>query len=295
MNINEAVSYGKDLLLSVFEADLVDLDQEEKKREALSNVYIMLSHILKKSIPQVKFNSSEELKGKELELFNSYLERRLSMEPVQYIVGETEFWSIPFYVGKGVLIPRQDTETLISEFKKYFKDTEKNYEFLDIGCGTGCIGISLLKIFPNSKVTFIDKDPTALEYTKKNLKRHNLLERSKVILSDLFKELKDSDKFDAIVSNPPYIPENQLKSLSIQITLFEPINALRAGKDGLEFYRTFASESEKFLKANAPLFLEIGYNQADEVKNLFAASAWSHSEVFVDLGKNPRVFLARKN
>ena len=293
MIIKDAIDYGQGLLLSVFEADVTGLDQEEKQREALSNVYIMLSHILKKSIPQIKFNSSEKLTNNEITLFNSWLERRLSMEPVQYIVGETEFWSMPIYVGKGVLIPRQDTETLVYEIKKYFKDSNKPYNFLDMACGSACIGISLLNIFPNSIVTFIDKDPVALEYAQKNINRHNLLSRSKITHSDMFKNLPTENKFDAIVSNPPYIPENELKSLSMQITLFEPIEALRAGRDGLDFYRIFANESDRFLKANAPLFLEIGYNQAEEVKDIF--KSWSHSEIFMDLGKNPRVIVAKKD
>jgi release factor glutamine methyltransferase len=300
MTINEAVTYGKDLLLSVFEADLPELDCEEKHREAVNNVYIMLSHILKKSIPQLKFDSSAELKDPDLNLFNSWLERRLSMEPVQYIVGETEFWSMPFYVGKGVLIPRQDTETLVYELKKQFKDPDKPYNFLDMGCGSGCIGISLLSIFPKSTVTFVDKDPTALVYTKKNLKRHSLTERARIISSDMFTELTSTqnpkeNKFDAITSNPPYIPEDDLKSLSIQITLFEPISALRAGRDGLDFYRIFAAKADRFLKPNAPLFLEIGYYHAEEVKSIFASKAWLHTEVFMDLGNNPRVLVARKD
>lgn len=288
MTIAEAVEFGEKTLSEI----------NETQREVTSNVYILLSSLLKMSIPHLKFNSQIELTPNQIKTYQRWLERRLTFEPVQYITGETEFWSLPIMVGEGVLVPRQDTESLVSELKGYFNDINANYHFLDMGCGTGCIGISLLTIFPNSTVTFVDNYAKPIEYTKKNLERLNLSNRANVVMSDMFngKILRQNTTlYDAIVSNPPYIPSYDLKSLSIQITLFEPLEALKAGESGLTFYEIFAAQAKKFLKPNAPLFLEIGYNQAEDVVKIFKDFAWQDPKIFMDMAGKPRVFFAKKN
>ncbi len=288
MNIKKAFSFGIDAL--TYGLNLQNSD--DTKRQIENDIYFLLSSLLGKNISFIKTNHNFEINKKDEEKYKTWLAKRLSLEPVQYITGETEFFSLDFYVGKGVLIPRQDTETIIEITEKHFKDKNDNYLFLDMCCGSGCIGISLLKIFPNSKCVFVDKYKTPLDYTLKNIKRHNLENRSTIIESDLFATLDELTKFDAILCNPPYITPEELKSISLQITLFEPIEALKGGSDGLYYYRQLADSASKFLKPSAPLLVEIGYNQAKDVAGVF--KNWSKKQVFNDLAKNPRVLKTLK-
>jgi len=288
MKIKEAISFGIDAL--TYGLNLQNSD--DTKRQIENDVYFLLSSLLGKNISFIKTNYDFEMNKKDEEKYKTWLAKRLSLEPVQYITGETEFFSLDFYVGKGVLIPRQDTETIIEIAEKHFKDKNNNYLFLDMCCGSGCIGISLLKTFPNSKCVFVDKYKTPLEYTLRNIKRHNLENRSIIIESDLFTVLDDCTKFDAILCNPPYIAPEELKSISLQITLFEPLEALKGGSDGLYYYRQLADSASKFLKPSAPLLVEIGYNQAKDVEGVL--KNWSKTQVFNDLAKNPRVLKAFK-
>lgn len=285
MTVAEAVDLGRSALQVI--------DQSE--REIDSNIYFLLSSLLNKSTSELKLDQKLDLSPEQIKKYNNWLERRLTFEPAQYITGETEFWSLPIMVGSGVLVPRQDTESLIAEMNKHFQKKEDTFLFLDMCCGSGCIGISLLDSFPNSRVVFSDKYSTPIKYTTKNLKRLNFDNRARVVVSDMFKSLDNSEKFDAIVSNPPYIPSDELKSLSMQITLFEPIEALQAGDSGLIFHEIFASEARRFLKPNAPIFLEIGYNQAEAVIELFRSAGWHDPKVLLDLAGKPRVLFARNN
>ena len=295
MKIAEAVEFGKNTLSSLFETDPQARTDSEIEREVNSNVYFLLSSLLKMSIPHIKFNSTLELKPEQVKTYQSWLERRLTLEPVQYITGETEFWSLPIMVGEGVLVPRQDTESLVTEVKKHFNDTKGEYRFLDMCCGSGCIGIGLLNVFPNSSVKFTDKYQKPIEYTKKNLSNLGLEKRADVVISDMFNNMGDGEKFDAIVSNPPYIPAEDLKNMSIQITLFEPIEALKAGESGLIFHEMFALQAKKYLKPNAPLFLEIGYNQAEDVLKLFSSAGWPDPKILLDMAGKPRVLFVKNN
>ncbi|MFH1223598.1 MAG: peptide chain release factor N(5)-glutamine methyltransferase [Pseudomonadota bacterium] len=288
MKISDAISLGTKILSAT----------ELNPREIESDIRFMLACLLKPSSSSVGSPVSgdrKELTPEQEKTFNIWIERRLTLEPVQYITGETEFWSLPFYVGQGVLVPRQDTETLVSEIKDHFSDDKKRYRFLDMCCGTGCVGISLLTIFPNSTVVFVDKYSTPIKYTQKNLARLELTHRAAVITSDMFSSIPNEmlNSFDAIAANPPYIPDSELKGLPMQITLFEPTEALRAGANGLMFHNILASEAQKFLKPSAPLFVEIGYNQGQDVSALFRQHGWSSTQIVKDMADNPRVLIAK--
>ncbi len=286
MKIKEALGFGIDALTY----GLYLQDDKETKRHIESDVYFLLTSLLNSNRTYIKTNPDKELSKEDEEKFKSWLARRLSLEPVQYISGETEFYSLNFYVGKGVLIPRQDTETLVELVEKHFHDKKKELLFMDLCCGSGCIGISLLKTFPNSNCVFVDKHKAPIEYTLKNIKRHELEKRAKVIESDLFSTLNKDLRFDAIVCNPPYISPQDLKSVSMQITLFEPIEALKGGTDGLYYYRQVADSGQRFLKPSAPLFMEIGYNQSKDVCQIF--KNWDKTTIHKDLTGNPRVVKA---
>lgn len=195
-------------------------------------------------------------------LLSAYVARRLSGEPLQYILGEWAFMGLPFYVEHGVLIPRQDTETLAEHAISLI--AARGYKnALDLCCGTGCIGISLSKLALVT-VTLADIDDTCLALAEKNAARNAVSPR--FLKSDLFGAI--SERFDLIACNPPYIPTGELSSLQKEVQC-EPQLALDGGTDGLMFYRRIAEGYKSRLNAGGALLLEVGISQADDVKKLF--------------------------
>lgn len=205
--------------------------------------------------------------------FDEYLhliDRCASGEPLQYILGEWEFMGLPFFVGQGVLIPRQDTEALV----EYACEKLKYYSapvVLDLCSGSGCIGISIAKLCPNAKVYMVELSEQAGEYLKRNLAFHGL-ENAFFVQGDLFDSAlreKLPKKFDAVLSNPPYIPTGELADLQKEVHR-EPVTALDGGNDGLDFYREIVSGWFPLLSENGFAAVECGYNQAHEIKKLFS-------------------------
>ena len=225
------------------------------------------------------FSDEEEKKIREL------LSRREVGEPLQYIMGQADFYGRDFFVGPGVLIPRHDTETLIEAAKKIFPP-EKNFSFLDWGTGSGCIAITLLLEFKNSRGVMLEQSPEALNYAEKNLQRYGLEDRA---------SLNDSSTkiFDLIISNPPYIPSHEIDSLMPEVKNYEPRLALDGGEDGMNFYRLILSQARRILKPEGFIIFELGdLNQYRAFKNsggefLFAG------EIF-DGGNFPRAIILRK-
>jgi len=185
------------------------------------------------------------------------IKRRLKNEPVAYITGTKEFWSNDFIVNRNTLVPRPETELLIYKLISLYKNTKIN--ILDIGTGSGCILLSLLKELKLAKGTGIDIEPKTIEIAKFNAKKMMLLNRTKLKVVDL--EDFYSTKYDLIVSNPPYIPFKDLKNLSKDIRNFEPLVALNGGNDGLDIIKKVIYKSECLLKKGGTLAIEIGNNQ----------------------------------
>jgi release factor glutamine methyltransferase len=285
MNVEQAVKLGEKALSSIM--------NKEMETEIRSNIYFLLASLLKMTIPNIRFQTTKELSPSEEDIFLKWIERRLKGEPVQYITGECEFWSMTFNVGDGVLIPRQDTETLVTEVKNDYSRTGNslngNYNFLDICCGTGCIGISILSFMPSANAMFSDISHKAIQYASLNAKNLGVNNRAKFVQSDMFSGLKVTAPFDLITANPPYIKRNDLKGLPIEICLFEPNEALDGGDDGLKFYHILAGQGRKFLKKKGRLYTEIGYNQAEQVTDIFSSNGWNDIRIIKDLSKNPRV------
>ena len=185
--------------------------------------------------------------------------------PIQHITNSQEFMKMNFYVNDKVLIPRPDTEILVEEVIKLSKEN-KIKNVLDLCTGSGAIAVSLAKYIPNIKVTALDISKDALNVAKINAKRNNVEDKIIFVESDLFKNLK-KEKYDIIVSNPPYIKKEVIKKLDEEVKK-EPHIALDGGEDGLDFYRRIVNEAEEYLKFNGFLCLEIGYDQKDEVIEL---------------------------
>lgn len=224
----------------------------------------------------------QELSETDAKLLEPLIERRLSGEPLQYVLGEWEFFGLPFYVDETVLIPRPDTERLAETALNLL--TEDRHEVLDLCCGSGCIGIALAAL-GGARVTAADVSADALAMTERNARRNGVT--VKTVRSDLFDGVEGT--FDLIVSNPPYLSKDEMDTMDRSLR-YEPALALYGGEDGLAFYRRIARDYRSFLKPGGVLLLEIGYTQKDAVKALFG-----ECECIYDYGGNPRVITVRNH
>jgi release factor glutamine methyltransferase len=260
---------------------------------------LLLSHVLNIDRIGLYINYDKPLDNIELNEFKRLIERRVCKEPIFYILGYREFWSIKVKVDKRVLIPRPDTELLVEEVLKIIKynnDFDKNQvNILDIGTGSGVIAISLAKEINNSKISAVDISKDAIELALENAKTNFLDSNIIFYVGDLFSPFDIKSSFDIIVSNPPYISEEEWGDLPEDIRIYEPRIGLYGGKDGLYFLKKIISEAPLYLKDKGWLILEIGYNQGDKVKNMFNESGYFYTpEIIKDYGGFNRVVKAQK-
>ena len=193
---------------------------------------------------------------------------------------------LDFTVNKDVLIPRPDTEILVEYVIAFIKQRGENVNILDIGTGSGAIGLSIASQFNQSQVTLVDISHEALEVAKENAKRLNIA-NAQFVLSDCFESI--SDKYHIIVSNPPYIPAKDIEDLQIEVSTYEPRGALDGGIDGLDFYRRIATEAKEYLLKGSLLAFEIGYNQGNAVIEILKENDYKHVKKLKDLGGNDRI------
>lgn len=209
--------------------------------------------------------------------------------PLQYILGIQNFYNEEYFVNENVLVPRSDTEILVEKAIEYIYKFELK-SMLDLCCGSGCIGISILNNSNINSCTFVDISEKAIEVTNKNIIHNKILKKVITTVSDLFTNV--NEKFDIIVSNPPYIPTNDIDNLS-KIVKNEPYIALDGGNDGLDKYRKIINDASNYLNHNGYLMLEIGYDQLDRIINLINDSNLEFIESVKDLGDNDRVVVCR--
>jgi release factor glutamine methyltransferase len=221
------------------------------------------------------------------ERFEEFLTRRIAREPVAYITGRKEFWSLDFQVGPGVLIPRPETETLIEQLLKRFPDRTAPLGVLDLGTGSGCLMIAALSEYPGATGTGVDASDAALEWARRNIAAHGLESRSRLAECD-FSEI--GGIYDVILANPPYIRTEDIATLAPEVRLYEPVQALDGGADGLEAYRVLAPEIERLLKPDGLAFLEIGAGQGPAVGKLMKTI-----EIVPDLAGIDRCVIGRKS
>ena len=266
---------------------------------------ILLGFLLGKSKEYLMINDSEEINTEKQIEFFSLLDRLISGEPLQYITENQEFMGLDFFVNKNVLIPQPDTEILVQAVIKYInyslgKDNSKLFEqfeinkknkfrILDLCTGSGAIAISLAKKFEteNFEIFGSDISDTALEVAKINCKKNKA--KMKLIKSDLFENI--NEKFDIIVSNPPYIETDIIETLDLDVQN-EPHLALDGGKDGLNFYRKIGKEAKKYLEKDGILFLEIGFNQKEKVKEILEKNNFKNIICIQDYSGNDRVVIS---
>ena len=233
-------------------------------------------------------NFERPLDAAELAAFRERVQRRAQREPVQYILGETEFWSLPFIVSPAVLVPRADTEVLVEEALARLADAS---QLLDVGTGSGAIAIALAHEKPQLLVTALDCSEPALEVARANAERNGVAERVTCLVGDLA-DLPPGP-FAMVVSNPPYIPTGDWQQLMPEVRDYEPRLALDGGDDGLEAYRQLASQAEQVLTPGGWLLVEVGINQAADVSALFTAAGLTDVGQRDDYAGIPRVVMGR--
>ncbi|MDD6303962.1 MAG: peptide chain release factor N(5)-glutamine methyltransferase [Lachnospiraceae bacterium] len=216
------------------------------------------------------------------------VQKRAEHIPLQYIIGEQEFMGLRFKVNSNVLIPRQDTETLVEQVLKVVKPGMK---VLDLCTGSGCVLISVLKNAPELTGMGSDISKTALLVAKENAKLHEV--DAEWVRSDLFDNITET--FDVIMANPPYIPTGEILSLMPEVRDFEPENALDGGADGLDFYRKITEQVKDYLNPGGYVYMEIGYDQGEAVSELMRNAGFSEVEVIKDLARNDRVVKGKGN
>jgi release factor glutamine methyltransferase len=233
------------------------------------------------------------LSAEEEKSFLDAVARRAKREPLQYILGRQEFYELDLIVTPDVLIPRPETEILVEEAIGLLGKYDDPY-FCEVGIGSGCIAVAILANISSAKAIGVDVSASAIEIAAQNAVRHGVRERLELIQSDIFESLRD-EKFDAIVSNPPYVPEKHLLSLQREVRDFEPAIALTAGPDGLLVIEKLIRKSPGFLRPQGFLLMEIGWDQSVRVKGMFDPEIWTSVVFHQDLQGIDRIVVARLN
>jgi len=234
--------------------------------------------------------SSREPSAEELARYEELLERRRAREPVAYIIGEREFWSLPFAVGPGVLVPRPETETLLEQAQRFFRDESESLEVLDLGTGSGAILIAFLKTYPQARGTGIDASPEALVWARRNAEALGMAGRS--AWREGGWDAAMGQAFDLIFANPPYLALDERARLAPEVGRYEPSEALFAGPEGLESYRALAPVLAAVLRPQGLAILELGAGQGEAVSGILGSYGLEIRTIAPDLAGIPRALVA---
>ena len=270
MTFREAICFGEEKLNI---AGITD---------AKNDAWLLLTFICKIDRTFYYVHMDEDMSEEQIAEYESVLSKRAEHVPLQYITGEQEFMGIPFHVNDAVLIPRQDTETLVGEALKVVRPGMK---VLDMCTGSGCILISILKNIVDVTGFGYDISKQAINVAKENAKLNNV--NATFERSDLFEDV--TDRFDVIVSNPPYIPTDVIGGLMPEVAVYEPMQALDGKEDGLHFYRRIIADASKYLNPEGKLLFEIGHDQGESVSSLMKEAGYKDVRVIKDLVGNDRV------
>jgi release factor glutamine methyltransferase len=263
----------------------------EERREAGS----LLMHVLGRDRTYILAHAEDQLTDKQVEAYRESLDARASGKPLQYITGRQEFFGLEFEVTSDVLIPRPETELLIEAALSIISPNKTPF-ICDVGTGSGCIAITLLHRLPQASGIALDISEAALAVAERNANRHEVRERLSFLASDCFSGLgpEFGNRFDLIVSNPPYVAERAVDGLQREVRDFEPRIALTAGEDGLSIIRRLLGEARNYLKSGGFLIFEMGFDQHAAVTELIEDDHWQLLEVYDDLQGIPRTVALRK-
>jgi release factor glutamine methyltransferase len=281
MLVNEAIAFA---------------EQELKRSNNLNSRLdseILVSHLINVPRENIYSKLKENLPSNKTEELQKLVSRRVKKEPIAYILNNKEFWSTNFYVDRSVLIPRPETEVLIDLILSQISNKNNYLNILDIGTGSGCILISLLKELVKAKGIGVDKSTKAIAIAKKNSISQQVNNRASFKNINL-EEIKFDKKFDLIVSNPPYLPDVSLKNLNLDIKLYEPKIALQGGVQGVDFLCKIINLASKILKINGLLALEIGDNQFHILATYLKKNRFKILDKYILINKQVRCLLATK-
>jgi release factor glutamine methyltransferase len=251
---------------------------------------MLMAETLRIERSRLYLNSDGALDNAAVARFNALVARRAAGEPVSYIIGRREFWSLDFVVTPAVLTPRPETELLVETALKLIA-AKPSPRILDLGTGSGAIAVSLAKEIPEAEIAATDISDDALEIARANARRHGVEKRISFVAGDLFAPVAGV-KFDLIVSNPPYIRRGDIATLPRDVRGFEPLIALDGGADGLDFYRRIAREAPNYLTGGGFLAVEIGADMGEEVARLFSDAGFDDVRIEKDLAGLERVVSA---
>ena len=280
MNILDAISKGIKLLSE----SLSDINPRFESE-------LLLSYAIKKERIWLLLHGSDKLSEDDCNRFLGLVKRRADGEPFSYITGTKEFMSLDFKVKEDVLIPRPDTETLVSHIIETFKN--KNALILDLCTGSGAIAVSIAKYLEDSFITAVDISDVCIETAKENAETNGVADRVDIVKKDILTGFSTDKQFDCIVSNPPYIKTEDIKTLMKDVKDFEPTLALDGGNDGLIFYRKISTLAKKLLKKDGMLTFEIGHNQAEDVYDIMKNEGFSEIDFVKDLAGINRVIYGK--
>ncbi|WP_019230472.1 peptide chain release factor N(5)-glutamine methyltransferase [Sedimentibacter sp. B4] len=272
--------------------DGIEIIKQRDYNNPYLDVQLILCHLLKKDRVYVHLNRKEEVDD---EIKNKFLEmvyKRNQGYPLQYMTNVQEFMGLEFFVQEGILVPRPDTEILVEKIINLVKNSDfkdRTLKILDIGTGSGAIAVSLAYYVKNSFVTAVDVSETAISTTEINIEKHNL-KNIRTVKADIFEDVFSDEKFDIVVSNPPYIRREIIRDLPVEVSEYEPKLALDGGEDGLLYYRRIAEVFYKIHGEKAVLCVEIGHDQKQDVERIFEnLNIFKIIETDKDLGGNDRV------
>jgi len=269
----------------------INILQKNKIANPQLDSEILLSNSIKRDKKHIILNPKEILNSEQLGKFKSLIERRKKGEPIAYLINKKEFWKDEFFVNKDVLIPRPDSELIIEQVLKiYSKDVQ--LQILDIGTGSGCILLSILKERSNFYGTGIDISKKSINVSKFNAKQLNLTNRVKFFHSSV--DNFNNGKYDIVVSNPPYIEQLSLKYLEKDVVNFEPKLALSGGFDGFSKIRKVINKASILIKKNGKFILEIGFNQKNKVIKILKEEGFYVNKAIKDYGNNDRCIISTK-
>ena len=279
MNFNQILKKGGNFL------------KKNKIKNPYLDVELILSKVVNRKREEILLNINNKLKNSDINKFKHFLLRRHQKEPMAYILGYKHFWKYKFFTNRFVLIPRPETELVIEETLKYLP-SDKSKKILDVGTGSGCIVMSLLKERPKCKATAIDVSIKAINVAKTNAKLHQLENKINFINIDIDKY--KSYNYDLIISNPPYINSIEFNRLDDDIKFHEPKLALSGGSDGFRDIKKVIIKSKKLLKINGKLILEIGHKQKNQCVKILNENKFYINQISKDLSGKDRCIISTK-
>lgn len=277
--------------ISFLTADFEKADVKSPRTSA----EMLIGFVLNKTRSSLFLDRDITVSDADFQKIISLAQRRKQHEPIQYIMGACEFYGLNFHVSPSVLIPRPETELLVEAVIEYVSGKSVPLEILDIGTGSGIIPITLAKHLRNVSLTASDISPKALTVAGQNAKMHEVEDRIEFLQSDIYLSfIQKKQKFDIIISNPPYINKTDMQNLDKEVVSFEPENALFGGDDGLDFYRQIIEGSCDYLTDDGMMFLEIGYDQGDALIDIAADSGLVLEKLIKDYNDFDRVLILKR-